>query len=722
MRSSFFNSLNGDRKYNATHWAEYFSQFIGNGVYAEPSTSMQVQAVKGMTVKVGAGACFINGYAGYADGSDALTLDLGTSAKRIDRIVIRLDYSLRSIYPAIIKGTAASSPVAPAIVRDGTYYDICIAEITVGINAAEITQSDIKDVRGDNTVCGWVAGTIDQIDTTELFAQYEAQWELLRAACDQDADAVISAWAKLNTVNKVNGVEPVGGNILLALNNIPDGGGYYKSGYYIQAGTVNITSGSATVTFDKAYSEVPVVFTSYTTSTISNANPIVVDRTETGFTVKKGTTEGDAGFDWVAFGKLDETTEEEYDIGSEIAEHLQAADIHVSAFDKNKWNGYSSRIDKNKEEILSSKEDITALQAQDTLINSRLDNITKLPEGSTSGDAELADIRVGYDGTTYPNAGDAVRRQIADVRQDCLNGGYEVAGAASYTFNNAVDYPLLGLNLYGKSTQDGTPTPDAPIDIVSVGDSGSVAISVDNGDSISITANITSALPLCGIPVDNYGNYTDSNGQQWVCDELIYNADGTGKIIKNIRKYTFTGTEEGGIWQLNGSIDSTKNRFQFKITDENIKAVYDTSKFTSATKSRILCDKYKAVTSNDTWTLKNGIAASHTAGYIAIYDENYATIATINDWIAYLAENPVTVIYQLNKPQEIELTAAEMAALRELQTFDGVSNVSNDSGADMDVKVCTNKVLSEYVFPITTGLQAQIDELKVAVLSLGGNV
>lgn len=302
MRSSFFNSLNGDRKYNATHWAEYFSQFIGNGVYAEPSTSMQVQAVKGMTVKVGAGACFINGYAGYGDGSDALTLDLGTSAKRIDRIVIRLDYSLRSIYPAIIKGTAASSPVAPAIVRDGTYYDICIAEITVGINAAEITQADIKDVRGDNTVCGWVAGTIDQIDTTELFAQYEAQWELLRAACAQDSAAVIAAWEKLNAVKKVNGIEPVGGNILLALNNIPDGGGYYKSPYYIQAGKVTSSTTAISVSFPQKYSSTPYIFLIYSTSTNTSSLPTITSSSSTGFEIKKASAI--TSVNWIAFGTL----------------------------------------------------------------------------------------------------------------------------------------------------------------------------------------------------------------------------------------------------------------------------------------------------------------------------------------------------------------------------------------------------------------------------------
>ena len=61
-----------------------------------------------------------------------------------------------------------------------------------------------------------------------------------------------------------------------------------------------------------------------------------------------------------------------------------------------------------------------------------------------------------------------------DISQlfDITKGGETVSGESSYTISNAVDYPLLGLNLYGKSVQDGTPTPDAPVDIVSVGDNG----------------------------------------------------------------------------------------------------------------------------------------------------------------------------------------------------------------------------------------------------------
>lgn len=52
------------------------------------------------------------------------------------------------------------------------------------------------------------------------------------------------------------------------------------------------------------------------------------------------------------------------------------------------------------------------LESEIAVERARIDNLAKLKEGSTSGDAELQDIRVGADGNTYDNAGTALRTEV----------------------------------------------------------------------------------------------------------------------------------------------------------------------------------------------------------------------------------------------------------------------------------------------------------------------
>jgi lysophospholipase L1-like esterase len=64
---------------------------------------------------------------------------------------------------------------------------------------------------------------------------------------------------------------------------------------------------------------------------------------------------------------------------------------------------------------------VEPLEAEVSTLKARMNEFTKLGEGSTTGDAELQDIRVGYQGYTYPNAGEAVRRQVAGVLNASLH-------------------------------------------------------------------------------------------------------------------------------------------------------------------------------------------------------------------------------------------------------------------------------------------------------------
>lgn len=183
MRSGFFNSeIIGydaenmpvfDRAEEASFFAKYFSQFISNGVFPNPSTNMQVLATEGMKVKVDTGVCYINGYMGWVEPFEILEVEESDTRIRIDRVVARLDFTDRSIKLAIKKGVVSGTPVAPELQRDYDIYEIGLADIRVNANVIEIKQENITDLRLNTQLCGIVANHLQHLDTTTLFNQYQ---------------------------------------------------------------------------------------------------------------------------------------------------------------------------------------------------------------------------------------------------------------------------------------------------------------------------------------------------------------------------------------------------------------------------------------------------------------------------------------------------------------------------------------------------------------------
>lgn len=180
LTSAFFDAkLVGDeydRVYSAERFAEYFASFIANGVFPNPATNLQVVAnVPGnMAVRVKSGLGWINGYYCNNDGDYSLTLSPANGTlPRVDAVVLRWSRSNRSISLEVKTGVAASSPSAPTLERSADNYELMLASISVVAGATSIAQANITDKRPDSTVCGWVKGVVDQIDTTDLFAQYD---------------------------------------------------------------------------------------------------------------------------------------------------------------------------------------------------------------------------------------------------------------------------------------------------------------------------------------------------------------------------------------------------------------------------------------------------------------------------------------------------------------------------------------------------------------------
>ena len=173
IRSGFFNSISGDRVYNATNFAEYFSTFVGNGVFAQPANGLQVVSNSNLSLIVRAGKAWINGYYLVNDSNHTITLDAADSTlNRIDRIVVRLDFTTRLISITVKKGTPGSAATAQGLQRDANAYELCLADVYIAAGATQILQTNITDQRFNTSLCGIVKGLIDQIDTTDLFAQY----------------------------------------------------------------------------------------------------------------------------------------------------------------------------------------------------------------------------------------------------------------------------------------------------------------------------------------------------------------------------------------------------------------------------------------------------------------------------------------------------------------------------------------------------------------------
>lgn len=215
-----------------------------------------------------------------------------------------------------------------------------------------------------------------------------------------------------------------------------------------------------------------------------------------------------------------------------------------------------------------------------------------------------------------------------------------------------------------------SPSMEYKQDPESSGDSGVINVNVGEENTQHLSIQTPNGLP--GIKVDSGGNYTDSNGQQWVCDEMDFKR---GKYIKRIGRVTFNGSEG---WYIQN--DST-GQHQFFISLKDALYPYNAGDFDKT----FICDHFKSV--NKTGDIDDGAVrkGAYKDTFAPVF-KPYGAINEIRKFTSWLSENPTTILYILATPIETGIPEETIQAYRKLYTNYPSTVMQNDSGAGMEVE------------------------------------
>lgn len=166
IKYGFFNSVNGDRTYNADDFNYFFQGIVSDGVFRLYKNELEVEPKTGMTVRVLTGKAICKER--YVENTAALDLAIrgGDTQARIDAIVIGTDLEERTCGIYVKEGTPATTPTAPNLLDNANSKELALAYITVSANATTISANNITDKRADVTACGWVKLTNTSIALT----------------------------------------------------------------------------------------------------------------------------------------------------------------------------------------------------------------------------------------------------------------------------------------------------------------------------------------------------------------------------------------------------------------------------------------------------------------------------------------------------------------------------------------------------------------------------
>lgn len=170
----FYNSVNGDRKYDAVQMSNIFDGIIRDGVFQHLGTAMMVIESEGMIVNVGIGRAWFNHTWTLNDALLPLEVPISeVILNRIDVVVLEVDAreNIRANSIKIIKGTPASSPKNPEMIKTNDRWQYPLAYIQVNAGVTAIRQADITNMIGTDD-CPFISGILKTISIDQVLPQW----------------------------------------------------------------------------------------------------------------------------------------------------------------------------------------------------------------------------------------------------------------------------------------------------------------------------------------------------------------------------------------------------------------------------------------------------------------------------------------------------------------------------------------------------------------------
>ena len=204
------------------------------------------------------------------------------------------------------------------------------------------------------------------------------------------------------------------------------------------------------------------------------------------------------------------------------------------------------------------------------------------------------------------------------------------------------------------------------------------------------TLNLQTPNGLPGVPVSKDGNYTDSNGQQWICDEIDL---GRGKYVQRVKEVNPADYDD---WILDDSTEPIRfkvNRIPDTINERK---------------------RFEVLSNRFVFNSENKVGVS-----FAYADEIYfylpSTVTTVEQAKQWFVDNPTTLMYMLGTPIEINLTPEEIAAYKALRTYGPTTVASNDAGVHMEVTYVADT--KNYIRNLEQRLSAKLVNIQSALIS-----